>query len=87
MTTTISIRTDPKLKEKASKILRARGLSMTSAFNIYLNEVVTSPVKNEESSRRVPDHIMHKWEKERIDALKNGKRYATVEEFMGSLRK
>lgn len=65
MTTTISIRTNTALKNKAAKIFEARGLSMSTAFNMYLSDVVEGRTLPSSDVRYVPKHIMEKWEREK----------------------
>lgn len=36
----ISFRTDPKLKEEATKVLASMQLDLTTAFNLFLDQVV-----------------------------------------------
>ena len=85
MTTTISIRTDSKLKERANKIFQSRGLNMSTAFNMYLSDVVSGAALPTSNARYVPDHIMEKWEKERLEALKSGKRYKNSKDLIADL--
>lgn len=87
MDATISIRTNSVVKNKVIKILKARGLSLSTALNMYLSDIAnkkTSPVSD---VRYVKDEIMEKWEKEKNRALKSGKRYKNTDEYIKYLIK
>lgn len=83
--TTISIRTDSKLKKEAQKILSGYGLTLSSAFNMYMNDVRMKRVEPTCQRRFVPDNIMHKWQKEADEAIKNGRRFSSIKELMTDL--
>ncbi len=86
MTTTISIRTDSVLKKKASKIFDHYGLNMSTAFNMYLSDVVEGRTRPTSDVRYVDSKTMRKWEKEKKEALKSGEYYTNVKDFMESLK-
>lgn len=83
--TTISIRTDSALKRDAQKILSGYGLTLSSAFNMYMNDIRHKRVEPTCQRRFVPDHIIHKWQKEANEAIKNGKRFSSVKDLMTDL--
>lgn len=86
MTTTISIRTNSALKKKASKIFDSYGLNMSSAFNMYMTDIVEGRTRPTSDIRYVPDHIMERWEKEKNEAVKSGKYFTNVKDFMLDLK-
>lgn len=86
MTTTISIRTSLALKNKAAKIFEARGLNMSTAFNMYLSDVVEGKTVPTSDARYVPKKIMEKWESWKKDALKEGKYFNNIDDLMKDLR-
>ena len=69
MNTTVSIRTDKKLKAQAEKIFEMIGLNMSSAFNAFLKAVVRE--------KGIPfDLKIHEPNDETIDAINEGRRIA-----------
>ena len=69
MNTTVSIRTDRKLKAQAEKIFEMIGLNMSSAFNAFLKASVRE--------RGLPfDLRIHEPNDETIAAIKEGRRIA-----------
>jgi DNA-damage-inducible protein J len=76
--TTLSIRIEEKTKREAQKTLKHLGLDLSSAVNMFLNQVVTEqgiPFK----PSRTPKQIRAEWDKEVAWALKHGKRYSSAE--------
>ena len=69
MNTTVSIRTDKKLKAQAEKIFEMVGLNMSSAFNVFLKAAVRE--------RGIPfDLKIHEPNDETIQAIEEGRRIA-----------
>jgi addiction module RelB/DinJ family antitoxin len=88
MDTTIQIRTTSKIKKEAMKVFKKEGLSMSSAFNAFLEEVVykgSLPVEVF-PAEKVPAPVMHKWRKEIEEELKHGKAYKNAEEFLKDVK-
>jgi addiction module RelB/DinJ family antitoxin len=84
MNTVMSIRTDTKLKKKAQTILAGYGLNISSAFNMYLSDVVNKRVEPSCNRRYVPSHIMQRWEDEIVELKKNKNHpsFSNVDELM-----
>lgn len=83
MDTTIQIRTNSKTKKEAMKVFKKEGLSMSSAFNAFLEEVVykgSLPVEVF-PVEKVPAPLMRNWRKEIEEELKHGKTYKNAEEM------
>ena len=78
--TTLSIRIEEKTKRDATKTLSALGLNLSSAVNLFLNQVVIEQGIPFRPSR-TPRQIREEWDKEVAWALKNGKRYSSAEEM------
>ena len=85
MNTTIQIRTNKTLKLKAQKIFEKQGLTLSSAFNMYMADVVDKKVIPHSCGRVVPPALMQKWHKETMHALKKGKSYDSVDKLMADL--
>lgn len=83
MDTTIQIRTNNKLKLAAQKVFKKEGISMSLAFNSFLEEVAHKksfpvqvyPVEN------IPAPAARNWREEMEWELKYGKSYASAEEM------
>jgi DNA-damage-inducible protein J len=78
--TTLSIRIEEKTKKEAQKTLKSLGLDLSSAVNMFLNQVITEqgiPFK----PSRTPKQIRAQWDKEVAWALKHGKSYKSAEEM------
>ena len=84
MNTVISIRTNTKLKKQAQKRLSEFGLTLSSAFNLYMNDVVYRRVNPSSDARYVKKEIMEKWEKE-IKQAKKAKGFTDMKELMKAL--
>jgi len=84
--TTLNIRIDENLKNKASKTFAGMGLDMSSAVKLFLHQSVKEnslpfhPTNN-------PKVIRAMWDKEVADTLKHGKAYMTAEELFDDLEK
>lgn len=83
--TTLNIRIEEDIKNKANKTLSSLGLDMSSAVKIFLNQVITenglpfTPTKNIAS-------IKAKWDKEIAYTLKHGKSYKNAKELFADLK-
>ncbi len=83
MDTTIQIRTNSKTKKAAMKVFKKEGLSMSSAFNAFLEEVIykgSLPVEVY-PVEKVSAPVMRNWRKEIEEELKNGKVYKSTAEM------
>jgi DNA-damage-inducible protein J len=82
--TTLSIRIEEKTKREAKKTLEALGLDLSSAVNMFLNQVVIDqgiPFKPSRiSTKEEREKIRAEWDKQVKDAMKT-KGYATAEEM------
>lgn len=85
--TILSVRMKSSVKNKAKKVFANFGLDLSTGINMYLNDIVKGEVKPSSGIRRVPDHIMEKWEKEIKWAKKHRKAFNSVDELMADLRK
>lgn len=79
MTTTIQIRMDKKIKEKTAKILAGMGLTVSSAVQLYFNQIIKEEALPFRPGR-TPKEIRGEWDQEVKDLIKNGKRYSSAEE-------
>ena len=82
--TTINIRIDENIKERAAKTLAKVGLDMSSAIKLFLYQVVNEkglPFK----PRRNPVDIRARWDEQINEAVKNSKKYSSTEEFFCDL--
>ena len=83
--TTLNIRIDENLKNKAGKTLDSIGLDMSSAVKLFLNQVVTEkglpfrPTKN-------LSIIKAQWDKEVSEALTYGKSYKNAKTLVVSIK-
>lgn len=83
--TTLNIRIEENIKNKANKTLSSLGLDMSSAVKMFLNQVITenglpfTPTKNMAT-------IKAKWDKEIVHALKYGKSYKNSKELFQDLK-
>lgn len=86
MNTVINIRIDKKIKDGAQKTLASLGLDLSSGIKLFLNQVITEkgipfiPTKDAKKIRA-------RWDKEVVEALKNGKRYTTAKEMIADIMK
>ena len=82
--TTLNIRIDENLKNKASKTFAGMGLDMSTAIKMFLHQSVKEntlpfhPTNN-------PKVIRAMWDKEVEHAIKYGKAYNSAEELFNDL--
>ena len=84
MDTTIQIRTNAKIKKAAQKVFKKNGVTMSLAFNAFLQEVAHAksfPVR-ELSTSKPSSKISSNWREQMEIDIKNGKSYSTVEEML-----
>ena len=84
MQTTIQIRVDKKLKEKASKTLEIVGVDLSAGIKLFLNEVVTTQSLGFTPMTREAMKLKHfeEYKKESAWTKKYGKRYTEVKELI-----
>jgi addiction module RelB/DinJ family antitoxin len=81
MNTTLTIRTNKKTKEAASKILQKKGFNLSSVLNMYLRRIV------EDKDFEVFDSAFDVLTKEDVKAIRQAKKefakgsYLTLEEY------
>lgn len=83
MDTTIQIRTTSKVKKAAIKVFKKEGISMSSAFNSFLEEVIykgSLPVKVY-PVEKISAPVLRHWRKEMEEAIKHGKGYKSAKEM------
>lgn len=84
--TTLNVRIEKDVKNKANKTLSSLGLDMSTAIKLFLNQVITedglpfTPTKNMST-------IKARWDKEVADALKNGERYTSAKALLDDILK
>lgn len=84
MDTTIQIRTTSALKKKALKVFKKEGVTMSSVFNAFLEEVSykgSLPVEVHKREK-ISAPALRNWRKEIEEELKTAKRYNSVEDFL-----
>ena len=87
MDTTIQIRTNLNLKNKAQRVLKKRNISLSLAMNSFLSEiahsqsfpVMVNPIKD------MPAHVKRSWREEMEKDLKTSKRYSGAEEMWADI--
>ncbi len=88
MDTTIQIRTTSKVKKAALKVFKKEGISMSLAFNSFLEEVVykgSLPVEVY-PVEKIPIPVLRNWRKEMKEAMKHGKGYKNAKEFLDDMK-
>ena len=84
MNTTIQIRTNEKIKKQAMKVFKKEGVTMSLAFNSFLEEVAykgSFPVKVFPVAK-VPAPVVRNWREQFAEEIKTAKRYNTFEEYL-----
>lgn len=84
MDAVINIRTEKKVRDEAKKIFSKMGLSTSAGINMFLKRVIFEkgmPFKPTVDTKKLRAH----WDKQVVDALKNGKKYANAEEALRDL--
>ena len=84
MNTTIQFRTNSKIKKEAMKVFKKEGITMSTAFNSFLEEVAykgSLPVKVY-PVEKVPAPIARNWREQMEIDMKTAKVYNNVEEFL-----
>lgn len=87
-TTTVQVRIDAKTKREAGKVFEGLGLDFSSAFKIYLRQVVREkalPFRPGRTVNGFTPEYEQKLLKEEAWALKHGKRYTDVDEMIRDL--
>lgn len=68
MNTTLTIRTNKKVKEAAAKIIQKKGMNLSSAINLYLQRIVA------DKDFSVYDSAFDELTKEDVRAIKKAKK-------------
>lgn len=81
--TTLQVRTDENLKKRARKILKALGIDLSSAVNMYLRQIVITesipfPVRTANGFTPEQEQQMIQ---EIEEAMRSGKRYHSLKEM------
>ena len=88
MNTTIQIRTNSKIKAEAMKVFKKEGISMSRAFNSFLEEVAHKgglPVEVY-PVEKVPAPIARNWRKQMDKDLKKAKGYKNTNEMWNDIK-
>ena len=83
MDTTIQIRTTSKIKREAMKVFKKEGISMSLAFNSFLEEVAykgSLPVEVH-PIEKIPAPVMRNWRKQMEIDIKKCKGYNNTKEM------
>lgn len=83
--TTLNIRIEENIKNKANKTLSSLGLDMSTAVKIFLNQVITENGLPFTPSKKSNALLRAKWDKEVTEALKKGKRYTSAKELLDDI--
>ncbi len=83
--TTLNIRIEENIKNKANKTLSSLGLDMSTAVKIFLNQVITENGLPFTPSKKSNTLLRAKWDKEVTEALKKGKRYTSAKELLDDI--
>ncbi len=88
MNTTIQFRTNSKIKKEAMKVFKRDGITMSSAFNAFLEEVAFKGSSHVEvyPVKKVPAPYSRKIQKEIDEAIKNGKGYKSAKEYLDDMK-
>ena len=84
--TTLNIRIEENIKNKANKTFNKLGLDMSSAVKLFLHQSIKedglpfTPTNNSAVLRA-------RWDKEVANALKSGKRYTTAKALLDDILK
>lgn len=88
MNTTLNIRIDSKLKEKAGKKFKAAGMNISSGMKNYLIQVANDKVDLGPKMHYEMTPKQEKWVKAQVtDAMKNSKGYKTAKEMFDDILK
>jgi len=88
--TTLNVRVDENIKEKASKTLAALGLDMSSAVKMFLHQVIEeqglpfTPTKNTIVLKR--KLLKERWDAQIDWTIKHGKAYKSAKEALADWR-
>lgn len=86
-TTNISIRIDKEMKEKAENLFSELGMTMTTAFNIFVRQSVRQGKIPFEISLNIPNAVTIEAmeEAEKISHDSNTKRYSSFSELLAEV--
>ena len=84
--TTINIRIDEDVKNKATVTLNKLGLDMSSAVKMFLNQVIYEkeiPFVSSVNNKKIKE----RWDREVTGAKKNGKRFTNAKDLIVDILK
>ena len=84
MSTTLNIRIDERVKQKASKTLGSLGIDMSTAVKMFLNQVIIEQGIPFVSTKD-PARLNARWDKQIEYALRNSKRYDNAKEMIDDI--
>lgn len=87
MDTTISIRANSTIKNKAIKVLNSHGLSLSAALNMYLADIANKKTAPSSDIRYVKDEVITRLEREYEYEKKHGDGFSSIEDLMADLVK
>ena len=85
--TTLNVRLEPMMKEKAGKTLASLGLDMSSAVKLFLHQVVVDQGLPSKPTRRTPKEIRAEWNREVSEALRSGRRYRSAASLLRDMER
>jgi len=89
MSTVISVRTDKKIKNEASKVAQSAGISLSALINSYLRQIVATrriEIYAPEPMTSKLEGLIAKVEAELADG-KVSKKFSNPEDFLADLKK
>lgn len=81
MNTTMQIRIDSSMKNKAQKAFKSMGIDMSSGVKMFLNQVAIDRCMPFVPSTKKTRAIRKKWDKEFEWVMKHGKGYTSAKEM------
>jgi addiction module RelB/DinJ family antitoxin len=87
MNTTMQIRIDSSMKNKAQKAFKNMGIDMSSGVKMFLNQVAINQCMPFVPSTKKTRAIRKKWDKEFDWVMKHGKGYASAKEMHDAIMK
>jgi len=84
--TTLNIRIEENIKNKANKTLSSLGLNMSTAVKMFLSQVITENGLPFTPSNKNHILLRAKWDKEITEALKSGKSYKNAKELFEDMK-
>ena len=85
MNTTMQIRIDSLMKNKAQKAFKSMGIDMSSGVKMFLNQVAINQCMPFVPSTKKTIAIRKKWDKEFDWVMKHGKGYMSTKEMFDDI--